>query len=65
MALESYDQSIYNVKNDPEDFKMPYQVYGELEEEILKWQYFRLNNKDSFHTKRCFGILFNTLNQEF
>lgn len=39
---------------DPRGFQMPYTRYGKLDEERLKWKYFRLSNYPSRPTKiRC------------
>lgn len=37
-----FERNLY--MNDPRGFKMPYSVYGKLDEECLKWKYFRLSN---------------------
>lgn len=65
MAIETYDQSDYEMGNDPEGFECPFMLPTPTDTETLMWAYFRLNNMDDFYTKRCFGILYGTLNEEF
>lgn len=51
------DRNTYT--NDPKGFKMPYARYGKLDEERLKWRYFRLSNYPSRPTKiRCNNFLY-------
>jgi hypothetical protein len=36
---------IFELSNDPDDFKMPYTIYGKNDFEIMTDKYNRLNNK--------------------
>lgn len=65
MAIETYDQSSFQMGNDPEGFICPLSLPFPTDINIMMWAYFRLNNMDDFYTKRCFGILYGTLNEEF
>jgi len=63
--IESFSQADYEMMNDPEGFICPLPYPTETDIENFMWMYFRLSNNDDFYTRRCFGILYNTLNEEF
>ncbi len=43
--LKNPFERIFEVVNDSDDFKMPYQVYGKVDLEIVTDKYNRLTNK--------------------
>jgi hypothetical protein len=51
------DQDIYGI--DPKGFLPPYDVCGEVEEQVLRAKYFRLSNKSNHPLKiRNKGLLY-------
>jgi hypothetical protein len=45
--------------NDPKGFETPYRICGKMDEERLKWKYFRLSNFPSRPNKiRCNDFVF-------
>jgi hypothetical protein len=63
--IETFDQSRFEQLNDPEGLICPLELPTPTDLEIFEWAYYRLKNTDDFYTKRCFGILYRTLNEEF
>lgn len=49
----------YEVVNDPEDFKVPYEQIGDTDREMLEWKYYRLHNKGrTLLSIRCNGLIY-------
>lgn len=51
--------------NDPEGYIPPYKMMNDTEKELWLYAYYRLTNRDSWYTKRCFGILYGNLSIDF
>lgn len=52
---------LFEVTNDPEDFKIPYKIYGKVDLEVMANRYNRLTNKPKHNLCVRFSNGQNTL----
>lgn len=57
MWLNTNEVNVWS--NNPDDFKVPFELFGDYEKEIYEWKYFRLNNRPKNPwSMRCNSIVY-------